>query len=875
MLRIIQTKSAGGAKSYYSKSDYLSEGQELTGYWYGKAAGLLGLEGTVGKQEFDRLCDNQHPTTGEQLTLRNSDGRTVGYDFNFHVPKGLSVAYELMGDDRVLDAFNQAVDATMHEIEDDAATRVRKHFGNIDRNVGNLVWSKFIHKTARPVDGVPDPHLHAHCFVQNIVFDEKEDAWKAGQFRDIKRDARYYEAVFHARLAANAKSLGYNIERRGKYWDIAQVPEAVVTKFSRRTEVIEDLAKRKGVTDVEMKSELGASSREAKESNLSMPELRQIWQGRLTEDEAASLTMPGTATRDLRPSKNAESMRYATEHCFEQSSVVPKRHLLAEALRHGVGDVSVEGVAEELQRQKVIVRKIHSRPMATTAKVLAEEKAMIDFVKNGRDSQHPFVSDYHPQREWLNYDQRAAVISLLGSSDRVTLIRGGAGTGKTTMMTEAIEAIEKAGTPVHTFAPSAEASRGVLASEGFKATTVAELLVSKKLQGEVAGAVLWIDEAGLLSSRQLKGVVDIADRCDCRIVLSGDPNQHKSVERGDVLQMLENERALKPILVQQIERQKGSYKQAVEYLSRGNTEKGIDELEALGWVHAVADSEQRLTMMAGEYADQVAQGKSTLVVAPTHAEAAVATSAIREELKSRKLIGRHERSLRQLKPVHLTTAEKSDASRLKDDDVLVFHQNLPGIKRGSSQRATPELIEKATQFPDRFSVYRESTVDLAKGDKVRITRSGETLNGKHRLYNGNVFNLKGFDRRGNLVLQNGWKIDKEYGHVSLGYVSTSHASQGKTVDEVFVIESSTSFPAAGSEQLYVSVSRGRKRATIFTDDLAEFRQAVSRHDERVTATAMMQAGTPSHRLRRRRSVRLEQENEISREPNREAEYARR
>ena len=194
MLRIIQTKSSSGAKSYYSKSDYLSEGQELTGYWYGKAAKWLGLHGTVEKECFDRLCDNRHPRSGDQLTIRNREGRTVGYDFNFHAPKGISVAYELLGDERILEAFNSAVDQTMEEIEKDASTRVRKHFGNTDRNVGNLAWAKFVHKTARPVNGLPDPHLHAHCFCFNTVYDEKEDAWKAGQFRDIKRDAPYFEA---------------------------------------------------------------------------------------------------------------------------------------------------------------------------------------------------------------------------------------------------------------------------------------------------------------------------------------------------------------------------------------------------------------------------------------------------------------------------------------------------------------------------------------------------------------------------------------------------------------------------------------------------------------------------------------------------------
>ena len=103
-------------------------------------------------------------------------------------------------------------------------------------------------------------------------------------------------------------------------------------------------------------------------------------------------------------------------------------------------------------------------------------------------------------------------------------------------------------------------------------------------------------------------MLDIADRGGNRVVLSGDPNQHKSVERGNVLQMLEDEKVVKPILVEKIERQKGDYKRAVEYLSRGNTEQGINELEALGGIQAIDDEATRMQKLAGLYAHQVAAG---------------------------------------------------------------------------------------------------------------------------------------------------------------------------------------------------------------------------------------------------------------------------
>ena len=106
MLRIIQNSASASAKSYYAHSDYLSEGQELTGRWGGRTAQMLGLEGDVDKLGFDRLCDNLDPRSGKQLTLRTNSGRTIGDDFNFHLQKGVSLVYILGEDERIFNAFS-------------------------------------------------------------------------------------------------------------------------------------------------------------------------------------------------------------------------------------------------------------------------------------------------------------------------------------------------------------------------------------------------------------------------------------------------------------------------------------------------------------------------------------------------------------------------------------------------------------------------------------------------------------------------------------------------------------------------------------------------------------------------------------------------
>jgi ATP-dependent exoDNAse (exonuclease V) alpha subunit len=84
-------------------------------------------------------------------------------------------------------------------------------------------------------------------------------------------------------------------------------------------------------------------------------------------------------------------------------------------------------------------------------------------------------------------------------------------------------------------------------------------------------------------------------------------------------------------------------------------------------------------------------------------------------------------------------------------------------------------------------------------------------------------------------------LPKDYGGISHGYVVTSHASQGKTVDKVLIALGSESFSAANKEQFYVSVSRGREGVRLYTDDKAAMMEAVQGSAARLSATELMQS----------------------------------
>lgn len=864
MLRVIASCSADAAKKYHRESlkreDYYLEGQEIRGDWQGKAAERLGLSGPETTEAFNALCDNKKPGTDERLTQRNKSNRTVGYDFNFHCPKSVSVVYEFTRDERILKAFRQSVNQTMREMEGEVKTRVRKGGVNEDRTTGNMVWAEFVHFTARPVNGVPDPHLHAHCYVFNTTWDDVEKKWKAAKFRDLKADAPYFEAAFHARFAKQLAEIGYHIERTAKGWEIAGVPQRVLDEFSQRTKQLEQKAKELGITSAKEKDGLAALTRERKQKHLSKAELRELWNKRLSPDEQAAIQ--NSVRHSLPAAKRVSEMKamdFAVQHCYERASIVANKELLRHALRYGVGDVDVEQTKRQLLRDEFVQENVNGHQWFTTQLVLAEEKRLIDFVQDGKSKFKPFKSGaYQFQNKTLSQEQRNAVLHVIHSTDRVTAIRGGAGTGKTTMMKETVAAIESNGQKVFTFAPSAEASRGVLRTDaGFvNAETVEALLQSAKLQEQIRGQVIWIDEAGLLSVRALARVAALAEKQKCRIIVSGDTAQHRAGERGDALRILEKHADLQAAELKEIRRQNAdSHKAIVADLRAGDLERAFTRLNKLGMLREFGP-EDRHEALAADYVAAVEKGKSALVISPTHIEGERVITRIRERMKAAGKLRGEEREFIQLKNLQWTEAQRGDALNYQPDMVVQFHQNLTGFRRGERvkvKRRDGRTVEverengKAELLPldkaARFQVYEARTITLAAGDKVRITQNGFTRD-KQRLNNGELREIKGFTPGGDIKLANGWVLSKDYGNLTHGYCVTSYSSQSKGVDCVFIAESSESFRAADRQQFYVSVSRFKQALTIYTDDKRELLEAVSKSSVRPSATDLVKGQIP-------------------------------
>lgn len=547
---------------------------------------------------------------------------------------------------------------------------------------------------------------------------------------------------------------------------------------------------------------------------------------------------------------------HATQHCFVREAVVPERKLLTEALKRGLGSVTVEDAAAELRGRPLIRSDVEGRAMATTKEMLSLEKRLVAFAKDSRGRCRPLGDPDRPcSRSWFNEGQKAAVRHVLGSRDRVMIIRGVAGTGKTTLEQEIGEALAAAGRPVVALAQSVKASREVLRQEAglANADTVARFLKDEQMQQAAHNGVILVDEASLLGTRDMQKVFEVAEANNARVILVGDRRQHRSVTAGEPLKLLEERAGLPVAEVTEILRQQGDYKKAAKAMSEGRTEQAFDELDRLGWIKQQADSD-RNQLLAAAYLAAVkekkkpGEHKTALVVSPTHAEGERITAAIRDGLKACDELG-DERMVNAWVPLHLTDAQKSDATEYEPGDLVQFQQNAKGFTKGSRlivcESDTPPI-----DLANRFEVYRPVQLALGIGDRIHITAGGKTKDSKHRLSNGSLMTIEGFTKQGDIIVDHGWVIGRDFGHLTHGYVVTSHASQGVTVDKVFVGLSSESLPATNQRTAYVAVTRGKEQAQIFTDDRYELLRAMKRLDNPMSATELAGVATEKPTSRR-------------------------
>ncbi len=276
-----------------------------------------------------------------------------------------------------------------------------------------------------------------------------------------------------------------------------------------------------------------------------------------------------------------------------------------------------------------------------------------------------------------------------------------------------------------------------------------------------------------------------------------------------------------------------------------------DELEAAGVIHELEEGSERLEAIAGQHLAAIREGMSSLVVAPTHAECRAIAERVRKQLKAVGLVGLEDREVTRLARLNLTEAQRRDPISYHAGQVVDFHRRARGgFKSGEKwlviRRDENSVIVsrngKEARLPivqaNAFELYSAQTMTLAPGDSVRITKNFRC--GATRFTNNELCRVTSIDDAG-IRLEDGRLIrTAEALHLDQGIAVTSHASQGKTVDQVIVSAPVSSFSQVNQAQFYVSMSRARRVMHLYTDSKAALKEAVMRPSQRLSPAELIE-----------------------------------
>ncbi|MCL6546036.1 MAG: Ti-type conjugative transfer relaxase TraA [Bryobacteraceae bacterium] len=348
----------------------------------------------------------------------------------------------------------------------------------------------------------------------------------------------------------------------------------------------------------------------------------------------------------------------------------------------------------------------------------------------------------------LSPEQRDALAHVTGR-ERLSLVVGYAGSGKSAMLGVAKDAWEAQGYRVQGAALSGVAAETLEGGSAIASRTLASL-EHGWAQGRdrlTARDVLVIDEAGLLGSRQMQRVLDQAEQAGAKVVMVGDAEQLQAIEAGAAFRALTTQHGAAEI--RQIRRQRQDWqRQATRRLATGRLDEALAAYEAAGMVHGHAShAAARAAMVAGWAAER------------------------RDDPTSSRIMLAYAR-----------------------DDVGA----LNGLAR-ERLKADGEL------GPDQAVATTRGPRDFAVNDRVMFLRNERSLGVKNgtlgtiATVNQGAMGVRLDDGRHVLVDL------KTYNDVDHGYAATIHKSQGVSVDRAHVLASGSMDRHAA----YVALSRHR------------------------------------------------------------------
>jgi conjugative relaxase-like TrwC/TraI family protein len=807
------------------------------------------------------------PDTGGGNGRRAS--RTVaGFDLTFSVPKSVSVAWALADGttrERIYAAHQAAVEFVIGYAEREVVTTRTGKGGVVSEPVRGVVAAGFDHWDSR----AGDPQLHTHVVVLNRAQAAADGGWRTVDSRALfKANVALSELYNGALMDLLTADLGWawQAQHRARAtsptWEVAGVGKALREEFSRRSAAINDATtgliasfvashgRQPSAPEViRLRQQATLATRPDKQLH-PLAELVRGWRRRAKPHLDAEPTawvatlanrcdLPALHAADLKEGMLRDAATVVVAAVATRRATFTRSNVLAEALRqlHGIRfttphertkvaervtalslQASVQltppepatRVPEGLQRPdgSTLLRARDATIYTTTAVLTAEEHLL----EAGRATDAPTVpqeiaaavtADLLPGHEGrrLTTEQADAVCRVVTSGRALDVLVGPAGTGKSTAMAgvrAAWEDVHGRGS-VLGLAPSAAAAEVLAEAVGVATENTAKWLVEHartdarlaqlafledKLRGASPslrtraltrrarqvhaelnrwrlrpGQLVIVDEASMAGTLELDHLSTIARESGAKLLLVGDPAQLSPVAAGGAFRLLVTDRGGAPELVD-VRRFRHEWERDATLALRDGRPTAAVPYFAHGRV-TDGDRDAMVEALYQAWRVDTRAGRTSLMVAADAATVSELNQRARADLISAGLVAENGITI-------------SDGTVVGEGDLVVSRLNQRDLNAATGW----------VKNGDRWTV---STVH----DDGSLTVCRE-------------------DRPGTST-----RLPADYvpEHVELGYATTAHRAQGRTVDTCHAYVSA----ATVREPLYVMATRGRETNRLYVD----------------------------------------------------------
>jgi hypothetical protein len=652
-----------------------------------------------------------------------------------------------------------------------------------------------------------DPQLHTHVVVANKV-KGTDGVWRTVDGRLLYRHqlaAGYlHEAVLRKELT----------ERLGVRWqpvrsgmaDIEGFTRPQIEAFSKRRQQLEEWRQDQGLPDTPAARQVAVLATRSPKADHPLETLEADWQ---RQAEAVGLSSErvnqvlGRSHQITPPDpptlyERLSSPEGLTTHAatFAQPEVVKE---IAASLPEGGTRGEIESLAERfLDTPDVVLvlpgRRVEdltpvgpeaidepladgvSRPLRrgdgtlfpatvhrlyTTAELLATEQRIIKQAISGVGADrwsapHRVVEARLRRHRDLSEGQQEMVRRFATSSNAVDLGVGPAGTGKTAVMAVISQLAALTGTPIFGGALAGRTAAGLETATGIPSTTLTRLIGESRDRGLSHGAIVVVDEAGMVGTRQLAAVADLVEEAKGKLILVGDDRQLPEIDAGGLFRALAN-RLPTVELTDNIRQHHPWERRALTHLRDGSVDRAVDVYRKRGRVIIGQSHDDTMGRAVGDWHRHV-----------------TATG----DLTSGLLIGYD----------NDTVSELNQRARSH----LVASNRLSG--------STLEVGGRVFQTGDRILCRKNrSRLGVLNGDL------GTVVSASHD--HGSL--TVRLDRDPAIRDLPVWYL--EQGHVEHGYALTGHKAQGVTTGRTFTVITG----ATDRQWAYVALSRGREANTLY------------------------------------------------------------